>query len=343
MVRMIDIAKHAGVSLGTVSAVLSGKMVNIRVSKEKTELIHTIAREMNYIPNFASKVLTRQASMSLGVLIDSEDVEVRFRQLAVIEREAERHGYRLIIAESHHNPQKQSVNYRTLLQYGVDAVICHANCLPDDIPDKRKIILYGAEAVPGFSMAYYDIETGYAEAIEAFRHEGRRNIALAITNNPDSESVRARRRAFLNLVPEREDYIYILPSLDQNIDRIRKVMETLIQDFILAKRIDAIIVQNDICALSLVNELIYNGIKVPRAISVVGQDNLSFGRCIRPSLSTIDPNLDELGNTVIRLILERLENPEAPVRSAGVNTWLVRRETTLPVKSTNKSRSRVKK
>ncbi len=124
MVRLIDIAERAGVSLETVSAVLSGRGNSIRFSKEKAEKIRAIAREMNYIPNFSAKMLSGQSSHTLGVLIDSGDVAVRYEQLAAIDQAAERRGYRLLIAEAHANAEKLLLNHRTLLQYGVDGVIC---------------------------------------------------------------------------------------------------------------------------------------------------------------------------------------------------------------------------
>ena len=185
MVRMIDIAERAGVSLGTVSAVLSGRGKSIRFSKEKAEKIRAIAREMNYIPNFSAKMLSGQSSHTLGVLVDSEDVAVRFEQLAAIEREAEQCGYRLLVAEAHRNPEKQLMNYRTLRQYGVDGVICHVNSIHDELRGESGVVLYGAEPVEGFSTVCYDVRSGYAEALAAFEAEGRRNVALAIREQPE--------------------------------------------------------------------------------------------------------------------------------------------------------------
>lgn len=134
MVRLKDVAERAGVSLGAASVVLSGgRTKSIRVSAEKRERILAAAREMNYIPNFSAQMLCGFSSHTLGVLIDSEDAFVRFRQLAAIEREADRRGYRLLIAETHENPDKQLRNCRTLFQYGVDAVICHANSIESEL------------------------------------------------------------------------------------------------------------------------------------------------------------------------------------------------------------------
>ena len=71
MVRLADIAKRAGVSQGTVSAVLSGGTKgNIRVSPEKRERILAIAKEMKYIPNFSAQKLSGQSSHTIGVLVD---------------------------------------------------------------------------------------------------------------------------------------------------------------------------------------------------------------------------------------------------------------------------------
>ena len=318
MVRLIDIAQRAGVSQGTVSAVLSGRGRNIRVSKEKAEKIRSIAREMNYIPNFSAKMLSGQSSHTLGVLIDSEDVAVRFEQLAAIDRAAERHGYRLLIAETHANAEKQLLNYRTLLQYGVDGVICHANCVHESLRHEKNVVLYGAEEFEGIPSVYYDIEAGYREALDHFRQEGRVRPALAFFGATCHDS------GGLHVMEKKGD----TAAMD-----LRSAVEQLTSQQILPRKIDAVILQNDLLALALLFELQRRGIQVPEDVSIVGQDNAAFCCCTRPALSTIDSNLDGLGNAVMELMLERLEHPERPIRSIGVPTWLVQRETTLASKN----------
>lgn len=334
MVRLIDIAERAGVSLGTVSAVLSGRGHSIRFSKEKAEKIRAIAREMNYIPNFSAKMLSGQASHTLGVLIDSEDVAVRFEQLAAIDRAAEQRGYRLLIAEAHANSEKQLLNYRTLLQYGVDGVICHANSVHESLRQEKNVVLYGAEPFEGIPSVYYDIEAGYREALAQFRLEGRKRPALAFFAATRHDSIRARHRAFRNLEQEFSGGLHILEKRENpSADDLRPVVEQLVEQKILPRKIDALILQNDLLTLALLFELQRRGIRVPEEISIVGQDNSAFCRCTRPALSTIDSNLDGLGNAVMELMLERLEHPELPIRSIGVPTWLVKRETTLEHKN----------
>ncbi len=329
MVRLIDIAKRCNVSLGTVSAVLSGNDSKIRFSKEKAVEIRAVAREMNYIPNFSARVLNRSSSKTIGVLIDSEDSVVRFQQLAAIEREAGLAGYRLLVTEAHNDPERQSLNYRTLLQYGVDGIICHANTMHGELDPADKVVFYGAEAVPGFSTAYYDISTGYAAAAEQFRREKRRKTALVVNGNDTFDSVRARRRAFLAEYPGGEANIFPLSLPTTAAPEIRERIGELAEQ-LSAKQFDSAIVQNDTWSLAFAGELLMRSIRVPQDFALVGQDNALFGVCARPALTTIDANLDGLGAAVIELMLERIRHPEIPVRSIAVPTRLILRETTLP-------------
>lgn len=329
MVRLIDIAKRCGVSQGTVSAVLSERDSGaIRFSKEKAAEIRAVARELNYIPNFSARVLNRQSSKTLGVLIESNDSPVRFQQLAAIEREAGKFGYRLMMAEAQNDPEKQCRNYQTLRQYGVDGVICHANTVHAGLDPADRTVFFGAEPVPGFSTAYYDIGTGYAAAAEQFRREGRRKVVLVTDPGNLFDSQRARRRAFLEEYPGGEGNVipWQLPETERG--GIRERTGEL-ADRLLAAKADAVILQNDAWCLTLAGELKAHGVRIPQEISLVGQDNSFFGACAHPALTTIDSNLAGLGAAVVELMLERIRQPEAPIRPIAVPTLLIRRETTL--------------
>ena len=91
---------------------------------------------------------------------------------------------------------------------------------------------------------------------------------------------------------------------------------------------DSVIAQNDLWAMTLTDELLRRGKRIPGEISLVGQDNSEFCGCRSPALSTIDPNLEAFGRAVVELALERILHPETPIRSIAVPTKLIFRETT---------------
>lgn len=328
-VRMIDIAVRAGVSRGTVSAVLNGNCNGIRYSKEKAELIRQIARELDYIPNFSARVLNHQPSKTIGMQIDSEESESHFLLLRAVEREAEEAGYRLLTAGAHDNPEQQRLNYRTLRQYGVDAVICHSGAFHDALDDDGKTVLFSTEPCPELPCVVQDIGAGFASAIDHFRREGRRNIAMVTSGHLQFGPVRSRHRAFARLAPEAGRNVYTLDVSGIDPTGLREKVARMLDEFLLPRRIDAVLLQNDAWALTLLGLLESRGLRAPRDISIVGYDNTFVGNCSTPSLSTIDSCFGACGRALVELALERIRNPEAPPRSVVVNTVFIPRESTL--------------
>ena len=334
-VTLSDVAGAVGVSRALAGKVLGGGgNSNIRVSEETARMIREAAQRLHYRPNLSARMLTGQSSRLIGILIDAQPPAVTFRTLAFIDKYAAENGYRLLIAEAHANAEKQLLNYRTLLQYGVDGVICHANSVHESLQQEKNVVLYGAEPFDGIPSVYYDIEAGYREALAQFEAEGRKFPALALFSETRHDSVRARHRAFRHLEKKFSGGLHILEKRENaSGDDFRPVVEQLVEQKILPQKIDALILQNDQLALALLFELQRRGIRVPEEIALVGQDNSAFCCCARPALSTIDSNLDGLGNAVMELMLERLEHPKRSIRSIGVSTWLVKRETTLAFKN----------
>jgi len=71
MANLKDIAARANVSVATVSKVLNGLGGS---SPETTELILSIAKELNYRPNLIARNLKKQKSKSIGII--TEDITV---------------------------------------------------------------------------------------------------------------------------------------------------------------------------------------------------------------------------------------------------------------------------
>jgi len=69
MSSLKDIAERAGTSIATVSLTLHGKNSRRRVSPEKEELIRKIAKELNYLPNAAARMMLSKKSGQIGIVI----------------------------------------------------------------------------------------------------------------------------------------------------------------------------------------------------------------------------------------------------------------------------------
>ncbi len=68
---LADVAAHCGVSIPTVSAVLNGGSGTARFSKEKAQIIRTVAQKLNYRPNRQSRQVRRQRHGNIGVVLSN--------------------------------------------------------------------------------------------------------------------------------------------------------------------------------------------------------------------------------------------------------------------------------
>ncbi len=57
-------------------------------------------------------------------------------------------------------------------------------------------------------------------------------------------------------------------------------------------------------------EAIAQGYKFPEDIATIGYDNLPVCRHNKPTMSSIETNYEELGNATMKLLREKLSNPD---------------------------------
>ena len=70
---------------------------------------------------------------------------------------------------------------------------------------------------------------------------------------------------------------------------------------------DAVFALNDALAIGVLRALGEAGRRVPDDVAVIGFDNITHGRFTLPSLSTVDPGRDEIAETAVAMLVERIE------------------------------------
>jgi LacI family transcriptional regulator len=124
-IRIKDIAKKAGCSIGTVDRVIHKRG---KVSEPVKQRILEIIREMNYKPNVNARVLASKHPLRLGILLPSykpgeywELPNAGIKQALSRYREQ---GYQIQVVEiSYHNPEQFYRAGMSILQENIDGVI----------------------------------------------------------------------------------------------------------------------------------------------------------------------------------------------------------------------------
>jgi LacI family fructose operon transcriptional repressor len=141
-----EIAKLAGVSRTTASYVINGKASKYRIS-EKTQLkVMAIVNEHNYRPDHAAQSLRAGSNRSLGLIIPDLENSSYAKLAKLLERDARKAGYQLIISCSDDDIATELKVAETLLSRRIDALLV-ASTLPPEHDFYRTVQAKGVPVI----------------------------------------------------------------------------------------------------------------------------------------------------------------------------------------------------
>jgi DNA-binding LacI/PurR family transcriptional regulator len=91
----------------------------------------------------------------------------------------------------------------------------------------------------------------------------------------------------------------------------------------MAKPPRAVVVANNLMTLGALQVIHERGFRIPDDVAVVGFDDMPWATSLRPPLTAVAQPAEELGQTAAQLLLERIENPQRPVRQVVIANRLM--------------------
>lgn len=192
-----------------------------------------------------------------------------------------------------------------------------------------------ATGLPVPSVVADNTQGGYLATTTLIQHEHQKIAFLSQTGLTQALNSSVAQRYF--------GYLQALSEHDLNFATTTKESYTLTQNdfiellpYLKAHRVSAIVCENDIMALRLLEFLQQQQINVPEQISVIGFDNIPKTATSQPQLTTITQNFREIGQQAAILLQQRIDNPYDPqIKQITVPVELMARASvkTLPQSS----------
>ncbi|GAA2504943.1 substrate-binding domain-containing protein [Streptomyces gobitricini] len=150
---------------------------------------------------------------------------------------------------------------------------------------------------------------------------GRKAIA-AITGPPDMYVAQCRLRGYREELADAG--LREVPSLVAEGDFTEasglRAMGELIEGH---PEVDAVFAASDSMAAGALTALLAAGRSVPEDVAVVGFDDFELAEQTEPPLTTVRQPMEEIGRTMVRLLLEEMEEPEVAWRHVILRTRLM--------------------
>lgn len=339
-VRLVDIAKKAGVSRAAVGHILNNSGVNsVRVSQETRERVLKIAREMNYRPNRAAQYLRGKPSQMLGVILNTVNTAVFSARLSAVEVEAQRRGYRMVIGQVHHDLQDVGRYLDDFADRGIDGVLCLFDVMEDTraalqpvFKGRSGLVLHAAPILKSHPTVRVDTAAAIKMLVDHLVERGRKRIGLELWSNTD-QLMSVRRDAWKSALAAHRlpnDPKLIWENPDRFQKPTRESVDACIQRLVIRQKADAIIASNDEWGARLIQGLRRHGLSVPDDVAVTGYDNLDIAEIIEPALTTIDQAHEEYAKAALDLMEQSLSsaNGNSPPEHRVIQPVLVVREST---------------
>lgn len=301
-----EIASRAGVSKAAVSRYLN----NGYVSSEKREAIRRVIEETGYVPSQQAQTLRTGKSRMVGVIVPRIDSESISRVVAGISKVLEAQGYRLLLANTDNNIQKELEYLEVFRSGNVDGVILVATIL--SAAHRQAFGALGCPAVlagqrmEGMSCVYHDDQGAAAAVTGLLLQGGRRRIGYIGVTPRDKAAGAARRAGWqeaMRAAGQEADPAWMEQS-DFSIDGGYAAAERLPAR---VPEIEGIFCATDSIAIGAKKWLEEHGRRIPADIALAGIGHSRLSELVCPKLATAHYYYQASGEEAARDLLEIIE------------------------------------
>ncbi len=325
-----EVARRAGVSLGTVSNVLNRPDM---VAESTRQRVVDAIRELGYVRNDSARQLRAGRSRTVAIVV--LDVSNPFFTDVVrgAESAVEAAGAVVVVCNSGEDVGRERRHLDLLEEQRVQGVLITP---VDGRRDSRveQLVRRGTPVVlvdrssgqrDRCSVAVDDVLGGRL-AGEHLRGLGHTRVAFV--GGPLSiQQVTDRRQGFESAVDGCAIDVLVTPNLTVAAGRTAGAS---IADTPQSGRPTAVFCANDLLALGVLQEMTLRGIRVPRDVAIVGYDDIDFAAAAAVPLSSVRQPREQLGRTAAELLLEEVnESANHEHRHVIFQPELVVRESTV--------------
>lgn len=307
-----DVAQRANTSPATVSRVINNLG---NVTPELCKAVREAIRELNYNPNHAARVLVKQKTNSIGIIVNNLHDPFFYDLLRGFEDGAQETSYNVMFCSVVNGNAAMKEKYVSHLSNGVvDGIILYGSYLTDEAAirylheNRMENYVMIENDIPGLACNKLLVDNvgGARQAVEYLIAQGHRRIAH-ICGNPNKKVTMDRLNGYVDTMrlkglEVRENYIQHTSSdYASGYDCMKRIMAC-------PKSPTAVFCSDDAIASYAVRAALDSGLRIPRDVSIIGFDRQAIlPDCYRgPAITSVEQPLYTIGLDSVRMLSLRL-------------------------------------
>ncbi len=331
MPTIYDVAKKAGVGIGTVSRALNDSP---NISPETKERVLRVAREMGYQPHALARGLAKRRTGAVGAIVPFFTNYFYLELLKGIQHEVNHSKFDLILYSADDVARGEELLERVLRERRVDGVLYISmpisNRMARKIRSRRLPVVLVDSYHPEVDSIHVENQLGAYEATRYLLDLGYRRLGM-INGKLRSFPARERRQGFLKALSDfgiepRMDWLVECDDIDGqdgfNAPAGYRAMARLLDA---DDRPEALFVASDVQAYGVLRAARERGIRVPDDLALVAFDDIQPSELI--GLTTVRQPMFEMGQRAVKRLAQKLDTETEDIWHEALGTRLVVRTT----------------
>ena len=303
-----DVAKYAGVGIGTVSRVINNeKAVGDKTRKKVLEAMKTL----NYSRNNMAFKLRKNETRIIALLVPIVNHPF-FAQLAYyVEDEASKFGYSVLLVSSQQRVDKEAEIITKITHREVDGAVFVTHYMHEE-DELKNCPIVSIDRTFGENIPYVTSDNYNAtkKAIEYMIERGAKRVGFIGSKPLVPSEVLERERAYLDVMAEHNMPICIVNEVMQHGEETRVVADFMKE----YADVDGVFVSGYTLSQVFYDAAVKMGKKIPDDLQIVSYDGI-FKQWSNSDMTSVEQPIEEIAREVVRLLIQKIHNEETPVRT----------------------------
>jgi len=305
-----DVAKRAGVAVGTVSRYLNG----YQLRKENRFKVEQAIKELGFKENVIAKSLKRNRSMTIAVLIPNYLTLFFMAVTKMLEQIFERHNYSLLLCDFNYDPRKLQEKLQFVKDRFVDGLIFFSSnieeknlrMLQEFLDDNIPVVLI-EQPIPDLETDVIMVDNAHASFRAVEQLILHNHTRIAIVNGKEEVYVFGERF---------KGYKQAMHTYNLTVDERWVVSEWFAEagEYTAIKNLfassippTAIYATHFHATIGTVMALHKLHLRIPADVSLIGFDHFDLIDAIEPPLTLVEQPLGRIAQTAAELLLKRIK------------------------------------
>jgi DNA-binding LacI/PurR family transcriptional regulator len=308
-VTLRDIALDSGLSISTVSRILSGSGVS---SNEKAKRVYDSANKLNYPLSSQKTPLELRSSINIALVVRHYTGEFFASLFEGFDQATDMSKMRVnLVSVSHASSSPEELaSYLDQSQFDA-AIIFLPDYKPADyqaimsfLPNDFPIVSVAPIANPVMDTVTFDNYRGGHLVASHFEELGHRKLGI-IQGPVNKSEAMLRKNGFMDYIRTSAELSLVWEfNGDYSFEQGKEAYSHYKNS---PDKPDAIFCSNDSTTIGFVHSAIRDGLHIPDDLAVAGYDDLPICNLYTPTISSVHTPYDLLGKKTLELILDRLK------------------------------------